>query len=140
MSGVPGRGLSDVSAPRVIARPAVTTGYRLDVTTVDGCRASAEVKVGVYYDMKMPGAFSPNGDGHNDLFRVPPVVPVKIKRLSVFNRSGAMLFSTENVGVGWDGTVDGIAQPAGTYVWEVDFDNPVTHIGERRKGAVVLVR
>jgi len=136
----PATGLSDVSAPRVVARPAVTTGYRLDVTTVDGCRASAEVKVGVYYDMKMPGAFTPNGDGHNDLFRVPPVVPVKIRRLSVFNRSGAMLFSTENVGVGWDGTVDGVAQPAGTYVWEVEFDNPVTHIGERRKGAVVLVR
>jgi gliding motility-associated-like protein len=136
----PATGLSDAGSPRTVARPAVTTGYRLDVTTVDGCRASSEVKVGVYYDTKMPGAFTPNGDGHNDLFRVPPVVPVHIRRLSVFNRAGAMLFSTENVGVGWDGTVDGIAQPVGTYVWEVEFENPVTHKEERRRGAVVLLR
>jgi len=136
----PAAGLSDAAAADPIARPDTTTRYLLEVATARGCMARASVKVGVYYDLKMPGAFTPNGDGRNDVFRIPPVVPVKIRRLVVFNRSGAMLFSTENVGVGWDGTIDGIAQPAGAYVWVVEFENPVSRRVEQRKGVVILVR
>lgn len=136
----PATGLSEATAADPIAKPDTTTRYLLEVATAKGCRAWAGVKVGVYYDLKMPGAFTPNGDGHNDFFRIPPVVPVKIRRLAVFNRSGAMLFLTENVSVGWDGTANGVAQPTGAYVWEVEFENPVTHRVERRKGAVILVR
>ena len=136
----PATGLSDGTAADVIAKPDTTTRYLLEVATAKGCRAWVSVKVGVYYDLKMPGAFTPNGDGINDLFRIPPVVPVKIRRLEIFNRSGAILFFTENVSAGWDGMVHGVAQPAGAYVWMVEFDNPVTHLVERRRGVVVLVR
>ena len=136
----PAVGLSDATVADPVARPAGTTGYRLEVTTFEGCRASASVKVEVYYDVQMPGAFTPNGDGHNDVFRVPPVVPVHIRRLAVFNRYGAMMFLTENVSVGWDGTINGIAQPAGAYVWEIEYDNPVTKRVEKKKGTLILIR
>jgi len=136
----PATGLSDAGVADPIVKPDTTTRYLLEVATAKGCRAWAGVKVGVYYDLKMPGAFTPNGDGLNDIFRIPPVVPVKIRRLIVFNRSGAMLFSTGNVGEGWDGGAGGVAQPGGAYVWVVEFENPVTHRVEQRKGVVILVR
>jgi gliding motility-associated-like protein len=136
----PALGLDDAGAARPMARPAVTTAYRLDVTSFEGCRASATVKVEVYYDLQMPGAFTPNGDGYNDVFRIPPVVPVHIRRLAVYNRQGAMLFVSENAGVGWDGRTNGVAQPTGVYVWEVEYDDPVTRRVERKKGTLVLIR
>ncbi|MBS1604185.1 MAG: gliding motility-associated C-terminal domain-containing protein [Bacteroidetes bacterium] len=136
----PAVGLSDAEVAHPVARPLGTTAYQLEVTTVEGCRASASTKVEVYYDVQMPGAFTPNGDGHNDVFRIPPVVPVHIRRLAVFNRYGAMLFLSQNAGVGWDGTVNGVAQPAGVYVWELEYDNPVTRRVEKKKGTIILIR
>ena len=136
----PALGLSNVTVADPVARPLGTTEYTLEVVTFEGCRALASAKVEVYYDVQMPGAFTPNGDGHNDVFRIPPVVPVHIRKLAVYNRYGAMVFLTKNVSVGWDGTINGIAQPAGAYVWEVEYDNPVTRRVEKKKGTLVLIR
>ena len=136
----PATGLSDAGVAHPLARPAASTIYSLEVSTAMGCRASASVKVDVYYQLQMPGAFTPNGDGLNDVFRIPPGVPVKVRRLEVFNRSGSIMFFTQDVSKGWDGTIYGSAQPAGAYVWDVEYENPVTHQVERKRGAVVLVR
>ena len=132
--------LSDASLASPVATPVVTTAYTLRVVTVDGCEATATEIVKVFYDLKMPAAFTPNGDGHNDVFRVPPSVPVIVHRLAVYNRLGAMVFYTSNTGVGWDGTFNGRPQPAGAYVWWVEYENPVTKQEEMKKGTVVLVR
>lgn len=140
LNWTPATGLSDAIIAAPVAAPVVTTAYTLNVTTVNGCKASATEKVEVYYDLKMPGGFTPNGDGHNDVFRVPPSVPVVLHRLAVYNRQGALVFYTSDVGAGWDGTFDGRMQPAGAYVWLVEFVNPVTKGVETRKGVVVLVR
>jgi len=136
----PVTGLDDPNVVRPVASLISTTTYQLKVVTTNGCRAAAAERVAVYYDVQMPGAFTPNGDGRNDLFRVPPSVPVTIRRLSVFNRQGAMLFSTTNVSRGWDGSLNGTVQPAGVYVWEVEYENPLTKKAEMKKGTVVLVR
>jgi gliding motility-associated-like protein len=140
LNWTPATWLSDAYVATPVATPVVTTAYTLNVVTVDGCKASATEVVKVYYDLKMPGGFTPNGDGHNDVFRVPPSVPVLLHRLAVYNRQGALLFTTSNVGDGWDGTFGGQMQPAGAYIWYVEFVNPVTKQVEARKGVVVLVR
>jgi gliding motility-associated-like protein len=140
LNWTPSTGLSDASIATPVAAPAVTTAYTLNVVTVDGCKASATEDVKVYYDLKMPGGFTPNGDGHNDVFRVPPSVPVILHRLAVYNRQGALLFYTQNVSAGWDGTFEGQMQPAGAYVWYIEFQNPVTKKSEAQKGIVVLLR
>jgi gliding motility-associated-like protein len=140
LNWTPAEGLSDAAVASPIASPVETTAYTLNVVTVDGCRASATEKVKVYYDLKMPMGFTPNGDGHNDVFRVPPSVPVILYRLAVYNRQGAMVFYTRDTGTGWDGTFEGKAQPAGVYVWSIEYQNPVTKRVEMQKGTVVLVR
>ena len=123
-----------------VASPPGNTSYRLTVVTTDGCKASASETVDVFYDVKMPGAFTPNGDGVNDLFRVPPSVPVTIRQLAVYDRMGLLVFYTTNTGSGWDGNYNGHPQPTGVYVWYVEYNDPLTKKVEMKKGTVVLVR
>jgi len=108
--------------------------------TTDGCKASASEIVDVFYDVRMPGAFTPNGDGVNDLFRVPPSVPVTVRQLAVYNRMGLLVFYTTNGSLGWDGNYNGHPQPSGVYVWYVEYNDPLTKKVAMKKGTVVLVR
>jgi gliding motility-associated-like protein len=136
----PAAGLDDAFVAGPVATPERTTAYRLSVVTVDGCIASAVEVVEVYYEVRMPSAFTPNGDGRNDVFRIPPSYPVTLKRLAVYDRKGMLVFNTGQTGEGWDGNFDGHRQPAGVYVWWLEFDNPLTKRVEARRGTVVLVR
>jgi len=136
----PVTGLDNPAVADPVATPEGTTTYSLTVVSSEGCKASAGETVGVFYSLLMPNAFTPNGDGRNDLFRVPPLVPVTIRQLAVYNRQGLKVFSTSNPGMGWDGTFNGHPQPAGVYVWEMVYDNPLTKRTETAKGTVMLVR
>lgn len=136
----PVTGLDLPGSPDPVASPITTTTYQLTVTTGNGCTASGKETVGVYYDLLMPGAFSPNGDGRNDLFRIPPSVPVSILQFSVYNRWGELVFSTSNSGAGWDGRLGGKPQPAGVYVWMIEYMNPLTKKPAKKNGTVTLVR
>jgi len=136
----PATGLDDAGLPAPLALPVTTTTYTLRVDTRDGCKASASETVNVFYDLLMPGGFTPNGDGKNDVFRVPPSVPVTIVRFLVYNRWGVRVFETTNSSEGWDGSWGGRPQPAGVYVWEIEYADPITKRSERKRGTVVLVR
>ncbi|HEV3411514.1 MAG TPA: gliding motility-associated C-terminal domain-containing protein [Puia sp.] len=136
----PATWLDGPGLPDPIATPQGTITYRLTVKTTNGCIASAAEEVGVYYPLLMPGAFTPNGDGRNDVFRVPPTDPVVVDRLAVYDRLGVCVYSAAGAGVGWDGRFNGRAQPAGVYVWELVYENPLTRKTESQKGTVVLVR
>jgi len=46
----------------------------------------------------MPNAFTPNGDGKNDVFRIPPDATLNLEEFSIYDRWGAKIFSTKNVG------------------------------------------
>jgi gliding motility-associated-like protein len=117
-----------------------STTYTLTVVTDKGCVARASEVVGVYYQLAMPGAFTPNGDGRNDVFRVPPGVPVLVHLLAVYNRDGLCVYSAGGAAAGWDGKFGGHLQPAGQYVWVLDYVNPLTKRDEAAKGTVMLVR
>jgi gliding motility-associated-like protein len=133
-------GILDVGSMTPVVKPVSTTAYTLAVVTTDGCTASATEDVEVFYDVRLPAAFTPNGDGRNDVFRVPPGIPVVITRFAVYNRQGEMLFYTTNVGEGWDGTYRAQLQPSGVYVWFVEYHNPVTKAVGEKQGTVMLVR
>ena len=115
--------------------------YVVNATAPDGCSASDSVTVKVYAvaDIFVPSAFTPNGDGHNDVLRAIPVSMRSFKYLSVFNRWGQRVFETTNAGIGWDGTYNGTPAPAGTYVWMVGGVDYTGRVVEKR-GTVVLIR
>ena len=132
--------LDNSSIPTPTASPAVSTTYRLTVTSDDGCQSSGTIKVIIYHPLKMPNAFTPNGDGLNDLFRIPPVTTQNIQTFSVFNRWGQLLFRTKDSGAGWDGFYNGQLQPPGTYVWEIQYQDGLSKKTELARGTVELVR
>ncbi|HZE86514.1 MAG TPA: gliding motility-associated C-terminal domain-containing protein [Puia sp.] len=112
--------------------------YSLTTTTANGCSTTATAVVKVYRALSMPNAFTPNGDGVNDVFRIPPGITMQLKEFAVYDRWGNRIFLSRNIGQGWDGTVAGRPAEAGVYVYTVtgtDIKGPVT-----AKGTVVLVR
>jgi len=132
--------LNDPDLLEPTASPVGTTTYELEVHNSFGCTASAKERVVVFYDLFMPNAFTPNGDGRNDLFRIPPSITVSIAKFSVYNRWGELVFTTTNSSAGWDGRLGGKPQPLGTYVWMIDFYNPILKRQILKKGTVELIR
>jgi gliding motility-associated-like protein len=116
--------------------------YKLLVMNESGCVDSAYITVRVFKtnpQIFVPTAFTPNGDGNNDVFRPIAVGITKIEYFSVFNRWGELVFSTTVNGKGWDGTVSGKQQGSGTFVWMVkgvDYTGKVVV----EKGTVTLIR
>jgi gliding motility-associated-like protein len=66
-------------------------------------------------DIYIPNAFTPNGDGLNDVFRVYGYI-VQEQHVMVFNQWGAKIFESRDQSVGWDGTHSGKPQPSGVYI------------------------
>jgi len=135
----PPTGLDDPSLPDPVAAPLITTSYQLLVTADNGCSASAKTTINVSSTLQMPNAFTPNGDGRNDLFRIPPSSPEKVISFAVYNRWGEIVFFTTNGSRGWDGTFHNHQQPDGSYIWKIEYEDA----GGARiqtSGNVMLVR
>lgn len=66
----------------------------------------------------VPNAFSPNGDGQNEIFKVEGFGIVEFD-FQIFNRWGNLLFETSDVASGWDGRYKGREQDIGVYVYKV---------------------
>lgn len=88
----------------------------------------------------LPNAFSPNGDGINDVF-VPKMecMPVNYQ-LSIFNRYGQPVFETKSFQQGWDGRKNGQPLPVGTYYYILTYYNGGLSTGERFTGSITLLR
>jgi gliding motility-associated-like protein len=87
----------------------------------------------------IPNAFTPNGDGRNDIFKATSFLGVTDFRLNIYNRYGLLVFSSTSIQQGWTGLYQGTAQPTSTYVWWASYTN---RSGKAifRKGSLVLVR
>ncbi len=128
-----------------IANPVVTirsnTTLVLTVTDNLGCVATDTVHLRVLNGptFYVPSAFTPNGDGLNDVFRPTPVGIQKLDYFRVFNRYGELVFETSEIGKGWNGIYKGVQQNGGNYVWAV---KGIDRTGRERmmKGNVVLIR
>ncbi len=72
-------------------------------------------------DILMPDAFSPNGDGKNDLFRIIDLGRHPLSDFRIFNRWGEIVFDTTDPMQGWDGSHEGVSQDMGTYYYIVKF-------------------
>jgi len=111
------------------------------VTGVNKCGTGSdtvEVKQ-IFCDIMVPNAFTPNGDGKNDVFRVlGNTGRMQGFRLSVYSRWGEQLFYTENKYQGWDGMHKGVNALLGTYVYLLEYSidgKPYT-----QKGSFHLLR
>ena len=139
----PGTYLSDSTIATPVAAPLQTTTYHVKVSNTLGCTGSDSVTVNVYKGRvengyKMPGAFTPNGDGNNDCFNVRKWGTLTGLDFSVYDRWGKLIFHTNNASDCWDGTYKGQLQPPGAYVYQVRAQALCGTV--YRKGTVVLIR
>ncbi|HEX3768236.1 MAG TPA: gliding motility-associated C-terminal domain-containing protein, partial [Puia sp.] len=115
--------------------------YIMKTFTEEGCFSYDTINVKVFTtapDIFVPNAFTP-GNKSNNIFRPIPVGISEIEFFRVYNRNGALVYSTSQIGNGWDGYYNGKAQPVGGYVWMVQGTDYTGKLVSK-KGVVLLVR
>ncbi len=137
----PGKYLKDPAAASTYAWPRENMVYTLTGYDKYGCSNTATVRVNITYhpDIFVPTAFSPNGDGTNDLFKLENVRFEQLVFLRIFNRWGQLIFETIGSQKGWDGTYKNIPADAGTYFFTARLTDP---FGKQidLKGDIILIR
>jgi gliding motility-associated-like protein len=141
----PETGLSNAAIPNPVAildERFTSILYHVRVYGQGGCYGDDDVLVKVFKtgpEIFVPSAFTPNGDGKNDVLKPITVGISVLKYFSVYNRWGQLLFTTSEIGKGWDGNFANAQQPAGTYVFMAEG---IDYLGKAvfRKGTSVLIR
>jgi len=111
------------------------------LTNIYGCKDTFLIPIEVYsyFEYWIPNAFTPNGDGLNEVFR-PVIEGVTDYDFLIFNRWGELLFESTNIFDGWDGTYQGRKCQEDVYIWKIVFRNEITKGRENYIGRVTLVR
>jgi gliding motility-associated-like protein len=117
--------------------------YWLIVSNSDGCSGADTIRILPKQNCQtivfVPSAFSPNGDGVNDVFRAGVYGPLSSFKLQVFDRSGLLIFQSTDPSRGWAGFYKGVRQPAAAYVWQC-FYQFINGQPQYQKGTVTIVR
>jgi gliding motility-associated-like protein len=103
--------------------------------TIDTLQIRVLKKPGWY----LPNAFTPNGDGLNDIVR-PYLIGMKsLTKFVIYNRLGNAVFSSRREGEGWDGTYKGRKLDSGAFVWTLEY---IDAAGKAviQKGSLMLIR
>lgn len=137
----PAYGLNDPYIANPTAVPDRDMVYTVTARTDIGCIASDDIRIKVYKgpDIYVPNAFTPDGNGVNDILRAIPVGIKDFRYFRIYNRWGTLIFTTNTSLNGWDGTIKGNQQSAGTYVWMaegVDYKGNIV----QRKGTVTVIK
>jgi gliding motility-associated-like protein len=86
----------------------------------------------------IPTAFTPNGDGLNDLFMVKANFEPRSFEMTVLNRGGDALFQTRDINIGWDGQLHGKLLPQGVYVCIIKYKDSQGN-EHKQQGQVLLI-
>lgn len=116
--------------------------FKLRGTDINGCFGEDEILVKIFNalpEIYVPSGFTPNADGRNDIIRPICVGITQLNYFRVFNRWGQLVFSTSEIGKGWDGRIGGQLQNAGTFVYSVEG---LDYNGKKviKEGTTVLIR
>lgn len=120
--------------------PAYTTVYRVTVTLADGSDTIGNIRVKVLNceSAYVPNAFSPNGDGKNEVFLVKGN-DIQTFHMKILSRSGQIIFETDDLYLGWDGRIRGEMAPAGIYLYQISYTDS-SRTEHEKTGQVMLLR
>ena len=110
----------------------------------NGCRDTSlqEILILPRVTYHMPNAFTPNGDGKNDIFVGKGFTAgMSDFQMTIWSRWGELLYLTDDPEEGWNGTRENVGEdlPLGVYVYQVKYTNPKGEPVEQ-KGFATLVR
>jgi gliding motility-associated-like protein len=98
--------------------------YTPHVQSGNGCGMSTDdVFVRVFKKIDIPNAFSPNGDGINDVWNINALASYPESTVKVFNRYGQIIYQSNGYSKPWDGSFNGSPLPFGTYYYIIDRKN-----------------
>lgn len=140
----PSNGLSSLTSATTIASPDATTTYKVTYTSPNGCLKTDSVTVYVVEiicgdpDVYVPNAFSPNGDGKNDVLYVRGNF-IESLVFRVYDRWGELVFETTDQSQGWDGMYKG--KPSDPAVFDYYLET-ICWTGDKyfKKGNITLIR
>jgi gliding motility-associated-like protein len=115
--------------------------YNVYIKSSYGCEGNDSITVRVVNQASffVPNAFTPNGDGRNDILRPRAVGYRSNEFFRVFNRFGEMVYESKDFNNGWDGTYKGAKSDLGTYFYMLKMINRFGQ-EETAKGDVILMR
>lgn len=121
----------------------VTTRGKYSLYAENMCGSHTDTTVAVECEdrcVQFPNAFTPNGDGRNDVYQAACFCPVPKYKLVIYNRNGELVFQTTDPSNGWNGYYNGKLQPNGAYVYYTEFFDFVLKQSFTQKGTFVLLR
>jgi gliding motility-associated-like protein len=130
------------NCPCAVVTPSATTQYTLTLTDASGCVSSDTISVIVDIictNIFVANAFTPNGDGLNDVLHVKTNCPLTNMSFKIFDRWGELVFQSTDESVGWDGTYKGKPMDMAVFMYTV---NGFLSNGKeaKKKGNVTLLR
>lgn len=140
---LPTSGLNTGHGNNIVAKPKETTEYTVTGIAATGCRDTAKVTVNVTHDgesdILIPNAFSPDGNGLNDCFKVKANFDYESYYIQIRNRWGDIVYTSNNIMDCWDGTHKSKDSENRTYYYFVEIKT--AKCGSLfRKGDVTIVR
>ncbi len=114
--------------------------YTLKASSNVGCGvASDEMTVKVLKDVFVPNAFTPNGDGVNDVFRIFASDGYQLNEFMIYNRWGKMIYTSSDINFSWDGRWLNQIQPSGSFIYYLELKK---QNGKKviKKGTISLIR
>jgi gliding motility-associated-like protein len=114
------------------------TEFILTATTLEGCAASDTVFVDVLLELDIPSGFTPNADGINDAWNLGGLDQYPSAEITLFNRWGDVLLTYGSTDGSWDGTLNGIPVPVGTYYYHIRVNEPA--LQAEWTGPITLMR
>ncbi len=130
--------------PHLFASNANEVKYTVTYTITNdlGCSSSISKEVIQLRTCRIdvPTAFTPNGDGLNDFFGPLNALAAENLVFRIYNRWGVLLYESKDWTKPWDGTFNGITQPAGNYIWTLNYRDLVNGREVSRKGSFILIR
>jgi gliding motility-associated-like protein len=113
--------------------------YKIIAGDINGCTKEFNVSVvDRNCTIFIPRSFTPNGDGLNDIFRIPQAGMIQLKEFAVYNRWGLKIFTTSENSRGWDGNYKDRQSPAGVYTYSIT--GSVNGKVRNLSGTIILLR
>ncbi|MFM7023936.1 MAG: T9SS type B sorting domain-containing protein [Flavobacteriales bacterium] len=122
-----------------VALPERDITYQYVLSDEKGCYFKDSIKIYVIREVYVPNAFTPNGDNVNDVFYFRSI-SVDDFEMMIFDRWGELLFTSNDINTGWDGTYKNRPVQMDTYVWKVRYRRFHTERFHEEIGKVSVIR
>jgi gliding motility-associated-like protein len=133
----PATGLSDATILRPTHVAVADAGYMITLSSGNGfCTATDNLTVKILRPLRIPNAFSPNGDNINDRWEIENLADYTGAIVEIFNRYGQMVWKSAGYATPWDGTSNGKPLPLATYYYVIQLKNGFKPIS----GSITLIR